>query len=70
MHTEQSRAVSIPLERIRILNPRARNRRKHQEIVESIGAVGLKRPITVSRREDIERHKCLLTSSRYHHELD
>ncbi|MFM0184092.1 plasmid partitioning protein RepB C-terminal domain-containing protein [Paraburkholderia aspalathi] len=53
MHAEQSRTTSIPLDRIRILNPRARNRRKHQEIVESIGAVGLKRPITVSRRGDV-----------------
>lgn len=40
----------IPIEQIDILNPRSRNRRVHREIVESIKAVGLKRPITVSRR--------------------
>lgn len=40
----------IPMERIRILNPRARNRRNFEEIVESIAQVGLKRPITISRR--------------------
>lgn len=40
----------IPTERIRILNPRARNRRHFQEIVDNIARIGLKRPITVSRR--------------------
>src|SRR3546814_8173417 len=40
----------IPLDAIHVLNPRARNRRQHHEIVDNIAAVGLKRPITVSRR--------------------
>lgn len=40
----------IPIARINVLNPRARNKRVHREIVSSIEAVGLKRPITVSRR--------------------
>jgi ParB family chromosome partitioning protein len=40
----------VPIERITILNPRARGRRVHREIIDNIGAVGLKRPITVSRR--------------------
>lgn len=40
----------IPIERVRILNPRARNQRQYREIVENIGRIGLKRPITVSRR--------------------
>lgn len=40
----------IPLNAIHVLNPRARNRRQHCEIVDNIAAVGLKRPITVSRR--------------------
>ncbi|WP_043161186.1 plasmid partitioning protein RepB C-terminal domain-containing protein [Bradyrhizobium sp. Ai1a-2] len=39
---------TIPINQIRILNPRARNQRNFQEIVESIAKVGLKRPITVS----------------------
>lgn len=42
----------IPVSRISVLNPRARNKRQHREIVNNIEAVGLKRPITVSRRED------------------
>lgn len=41
----------IPIDRIRLLNPRARNRHNFQEIVRSIAAVGLKRPITVSPRQ-------------------
>ena len=32
-----------------MLNPRARNRRQHREIVDNIDAVGLKRPVTVRR---------------------
>jgi ParB family transcriptional regulator, chromosome partitioning protein len=40
----------IPTERIRVLNPRVRNRRNFEEIVDNIAKVGLKRPITVSRR--------------------
>ena len=42
---------SIPIDQIRFLNPRVRNRRNFQEIVQSIAKVGLKRPITVSPRK-------------------
>jgi ParB family chromosome partitioning protein len=38
----------IPIARIRIANPRARSRKVFAGIVESIAAVGLKRPITVT----------------------
>lgn len=38
----------IPIDRIVVLNPRARNRRKFLEVVESIKTVGLKRPIRVN----------------------
>ena len=41
----------IPVSRISVLNPRARNKRQHREIVNNIEKIGLKRPITVSRRE-------------------
>lgn len=40
----------IPLERITVVNPRTRNKRVFREIVENIAQVGLKRPITVTRR--------------------
>lgn len=42
--------INIPVDRIRVLNPRVRNRRNFQDIVTSIARVGLKRPITVSAR--------------------
>ena len=45
------RVKTIPIDQIRILNPRARNQRNFQEIVQSIAKVGLKRPITVSPRK-------------------
>lgn len=41
---------AVPIERITVLNPRGRGRRVHREIIDNIEAVGLKRPITVSRR--------------------
>jgi ParB family chromosome partitioning protein len=40
----------IPIDQIITLNPRTRNKRQHREIVDNIDAIGLKRPITVSRR--------------------
>ena len=40
----------IPLDRITVVNPRIRNKRVFKEIVENIAAIGLKRPITVTRR--------------------
>ena len=42
---------TLPIDQIRFLNPRVRNRRNFQEIVQSIAKVGLKRPITVSPRK-------------------
>jgi len=41
----------IPVNEIRVLNPRARNQKKFKQIVENIAAVGLKKPITVSKRQ-------------------
>lgn len=40
----------IPLERITVVNPRIRNARVFREIIDNIAQVGLKRPITVTRR--------------------
>ena len=48
MHPQQ--IEMIPISRITVLNPRARNKRQHREIVNNIEAIGLKRPITVSLR--------------------
>jgi ParB family transcriptional regulator, chromosome partitioning protein len=40
----------VPLDRITVVNPRIRNKRGFKEIVENIAQIGLKRPITVTRR--------------------
>jgi ParB family chromosome partitioning protein len=40
----------IPIERIRVLNPRPRDKKKFEQIVQSIKNLGLKKPIQVSLR--------------------
>jgi ParB family transcriptional regulator, chromosome partitioning protein len=40
----------VPLDRIEVLNPRERNQHKFDLIVDNIGAVGLKKPVTVTPR--------------------
>ncbi len=42
--------VMIAVHAINVLNPRARNRKVFNELVTSIAHLGLKKPITVSRR--------------------
>ena len=44
----------VPIERIRILNPRHRDRKKFEVIVQSIKNLGLKKPIQVSLRSTQE----------------
>lgn len=44
----------IPIERITVVNPRHRNQRVFREIVENIAQIGLKRPITVTRRVEAD----------------
>lgn len=44
------RITQVPIERIHILNPRERDKVKFRKVVDSIAAVGLKRPIKVSVR--------------------
>ncbi|MCW2314489.1 ParB family chromosome partitioning protein [Rhodoblastus acidophilus] len=51
---KRKRVTLIPTDRIRILNPRVRNRRNFDDIVDNIARIGLKRPITVSRRPATE----------------
>ncbi|NRP21722.1 Chromosome-partitioning protein Spo0J [Ensifer adhaerens] len=40
----------IPIERLAVVNPRLRNKKQFKEIISNIGQIGLKRPITVTRR--------------------
>lgn len=44
--------LMVPIDELSVLNPRARNRRQHQEIVDNIETIGLKRPITVRQRPE------------------
>ena len=48
-NTHQS-VEMIPVCLVDVLNPRTRNKKQHEAIVENIRSVGLKRPIKVSRR--------------------
>lgn len=43
--------VQVPLDQIEVVNPRVRNMRVFKEIVDNIAQLGLKRPITVARRD-------------------
>lgn len=51
-HAQKIEMISISA--ITPINPRSRNKKQHSEIVENIDAIGLKRPITVSPRQDLE----------------
>ncbi len=46
----------VAVDAINILNPRVRNKRTFQELVTSIAHLGLKKPITVSRRLGKQRY--------------
>ncbi len=52
--TNRKQVTPIPTNRIRVLNPRVRNRRTFEEMVENIARIGLKRPITVAPRAGTE----------------
>ena len=47
---------TVPVDSITVLNPRARNKRIFQELVNSIAHLGLKKPITVSQRPGRTRY--------------
>lgn len=44
----------IAIDRIAIVNPRTRNKKVFKEIVDNIAEIGLKRPITVTRRVEAD----------------
>lgn len=44
----------IPIDRITVVNPRVRNKKVFKEIVDNISRIGLKRPVTVTRRDDAD----------------
>lgn len=47
---------AVPVDAITVLNPRQRNKRIFQELVNSIAHLGLKKPITVSQRAGRTRY--------------
>lgn len=47
-----TKARNIRIDKIRVLNPRERDKKKHQQLIDSIASVGLKCPIRVSRRSE------------------
>jgi ParB family chromosome partitioning protein len=52
---KQAQAVEmIPIECITVINPRVRNKKIFKEIISNITELGLKKPITVTRREDAD----------------
>ena len=53
MAESNSLAVQIvPVSQVSVVNPRIRNKKSFRELVENIAALGLKKPITVTRREE------------------
>lgn len=54
---QQTSIILIPVENIHILNPRVRNQTIAEEIRRNINSVGLKRPITVTPKKNVENGK-------------
>jgi ParB family chromosome partitioning protein len=50
-YQELEKIELIPIDRITVINPRVRNRKSFRDIVSNIDAIGLKKPITVARRD-------------------
>ncbi|NVD45098.1 plasmid partitioning protein RepB C-terminal domain-containing protein [Qipengyuania atrilutea] len=44
------RIEMIPVDRVNVVNPRVRNKKAFRDIVDNIAKIGLKKPITVTRR--------------------
>jgi len=54
MKHDETDVVMVPVTAVRVTNPRVRDRKKFEQIVQNIGAVGLKRPITVTEGPEDE----------------
>lgn len=62
--TDSPEIRALPIASIDVLNPRVRNRKVFDELVESIRSVGLKRPITVRRMPDSPRFELVCGQGR------
>ena len=47
----------VPIDHITVVNPRVRNKKVFREIVDNIADIGLKRPVTVARRQTPEGYR-------------
>lgn len=57
MQSDQVMQVEmVPIDRITVVNPRVRNRKVFREITDNIAQLGLKRPVTVIRRNNGDRY--------------
>ncbi len=54
--TEGHEIRMVPIDAIKVLNPRVRNKRIFQELIDSIAHLDLKKPITVSQRPGNARY--------------
>jgi len=63
-HAPMPKIITVAIASIEVLNPRVRNRRIFDELVESIRVVGLKRPITVRRAPDRDGYELVCGQGR------
>jgi ParB family transcriptional regulator, chromosome partitioning protein len=55
VRSQEAQAVEmIPIDRITVINPRVRNKKIFNEIIANIAELGLKKPITVARRDSAD----------------
>jgi ParB family transcriptional regulator, chromosome partitioning protein len=52
MKNETQSVEMIPVDRVVVINPRVRNKKIFKEIIANIAEIGLKKPITVTRRDE------------------
>jgi len=64
MTLEETEIILVPVDSITVLNPRVRNQRVFQELVTSIANLGLKKPITVSKRPGRTRYSLVCGQGR------
>lgn len=54
LHQYEEHVEQIPIDLITIINPRVRNQKSFKDIIDNIAELGLKKPITVARKDGLE----------------
>ena len=57
MNQRQDEVQMIPIDKITVLNPRSRGKKKFKQIVANIAQIGLKKPITVAEYQNGDGEK-------------